>query len=108
MRQMLRTSNAVRFEIDVPQFGMSPENQFQRVSEIDVEIEVTNFAAGVALDRVQRVLDVRGHAARRAEDVPVDGQQTAICRVEAGFDCAFLIGAESSCENERANSGQLL
>ena len=63
---------------------MDAKDQLDRVGEVELKVEMAGLAVGMLGDRAERVGDLAGDAADRAEQVPVQLEQALACAVQAG------------------------
>ena len=86
---------------------MNPEDQLDRVGEIELKVEVAGLAVSMLADRAERVRHLAGNAADRAKKVPVQVEQSWCAQETRGDD---LVGIEPkpSGQGQRTDAGDFL
>ena len=108
VRRVHRTADAVNAQFGIANLRMSPEDQLDRIGEIELVIQVADFAAAVFLQLPQRLLHFRWNPAYGAEDVPQKNEQPFAGAVQASGHDLHGVQAQPPGQGQRTDAGHFL
>ncbi|HCO25216.1 MAG TPA: hypothetical protein DIT97_20130 [Gimesia maris] len=105
---MFRSTDAIGAEIGFSDFRMDLKDQFNGVLEIDFEVKITGFAVFMFFNVIQSVTDGSRNTTGRAEDVPVQLQNSLCAGMQTGFRKLLSLAVDCISQGKRPDTGNFL
>src|SRR6516165_6349421 len=101
------SADAVRTQVGPADLWMDTKDQFDRIGEVELKVEVAGLAVSMFADRTQRVSYLARDPTDRAEKVPVQFQEPLTRSAQAGGDELVRVNSPAISQSKRPDPGDL-